>query len=148
MSDLRHIVCPHCAGINRLPAERMADAARCGTCKQPLFVAAPVEADRTMFERQIGRSSIPVLVDVWAPWCGPCRMMAPAFAQAASALEPDMRLVKLNSENEPEIAGRLGIRGLPPRVLWGGGRAAPRVSGAMGAGDIVAWAREHAAARG
>lgn len=148
MSDPRHIVCPHCAAINRLPAQRAANAARCGTCRQPLFVAAPVDADRTMFERQIGRSSIPVLVDVWAPWCGPCRMMAPAFAQAASTLEPDMRLVKLNSEEEPQVAGRLGIQGIPTMLLFAGGREIARISGAMNAGAIVAWAREHATGRG
>ncbi len=144
MSDSRHIVCPHCAAVNRVPGHQPAGAARCGTCKQPLFVAAPVDADRTMFERQIARSSIPVLVDVWAPWCGPCRMMAPAFAQAARALEPDMRLVKLNSEAEPDAAGRLGIRGIPTLLMFAGGREVARVSGAMDAGSIVAWARGHA----
>lgn len=144
MPDTRHIVCPHCAAINRVPGTRPIGAARCGTCKQPLFTAAPADADRAMFERQIARNSIPVLVDVWASWCGPCRMMAPAFAQAAGALEPDMRLVKLNSEDEPELAGRLGIQGIPTMLLFSGGREIARVSGAMNAAGIIAWARDQA----
>lgn len=144
MSAHSHVVCPHCAAVNRVPANRSARAARCGTCKLPLFVAAPVDADRSMFERQIARSSIPVLVDVWAPWCGPCRMMAPAFAQAAAALEPDMRLVKLNSQDEPDIAGRLGIQGIPTMLLFAEGREIARISGAMNEAGIVSWARGHA----
>lgn len=145
MFDNRHIVCPYCAAINRVPGARPVGAARCGTCKQPLFTATPVDADRTMFERQVARNSIPVLVDVWASWCGPCRMMAPAFAQAASALEPGMRLVKLNSEDEPGTAGRLGILGIPTMLLFSGGREVARVSGAMTTADIVTWARDRAA---
>jgi thioredoxin 2 len=145
MSDSRHIVCPHCSAINRVPAERAAEAAKCGSCKQKLFASAPLDVDRAKFERQIGRNSIPVLVDVWAPWCGPCRMMAPAFAEAARTLEPDMRLVKLNSEDEPEVAGRLGIQGIPTMLLFAGGREIARVSGAMSASAIIAWARERTA---
>jgi thioredoxin 2 len=148
MSGSRHIVCPHCAAVNRVPAERRAGVAHCGTCKQPLFVGAPLDVDRSMFERQVARSSIPVLVDVWAPWCGPCRMMAPAFAQAAGVLEPDMRLVKLNSQDEPDQASRLGIQSIPTMLLFGSGREIDRVSGAMNAPAIIAWARERATARG
>lgn len=143
MTDSQRIVCPSCGAINRIPAGRPAAAARCGACKQPLFTAAPVEVDGAMFERQITRGSIPVLVDVWAPWCGPCRVMAPAFAQAAGELEPAMRLLKLNSEKEPEVAGRLGIRSIPTMLLFAGGREVARVSGAMGTGAIVQWARDH-----
>jgi len=138
----RHIVCPHCAAVNRVPDRRAAETARCGTCKQPLFVSAPADADPSMFERQVGRSSIPVLVDVWAPWCGPCRMMAPAFAQAAGVLEPDVRLIKLNSQDHPDVAARLGIQGIPTMLLFAGGREVGRVSGAMNASAIVSWARQ------
>lgn len=99
-----------------------------------------------MFERQIARSSIPVLIDVWAPWCGPCRTMAPAFAQAARMLEPGMRLIKLNSQDEPDVAGRLGIQGIPTMLLFANGREVARVSGAMDAAAIVSWAQRHAGA--
>lgn len=137
----RQIVCPHCAGINRVPGDRPAEAALCGRCKAQLFAGKPVEADAKMFDRQLQRSDVPVLVDVWAPWCGPCRMMGPAFAAAAAELEPQMRLVKLNTEAEPQIAARLGIRGIPTMILFAGGREVARVSGAMATQQIVAWAR-------
>ena len=145
MVNNRHIVCPSCAATNRVPAERIASAARCGNCKQPLFRQDPVDVDQSALERQIARNSIPVLVDICAPWCGPCRTMAPAFKQAAAALEPDMRLLKLNSQDEPEIAARLGIQGIPTMLLFADGREIARVSGAMNASAIVAWARQNAA---
>ncbi len=138
----RQIVCPQCAGINRVPGDRPAGAALCGRCKAPLFAGKPVEADAAMFDRQIQHNEVPVLVDVWAPWCGPCRMMAPAFAAAAAELEPEMRLLKLNTEAEPAIAARLGIRSIPTMILFTGGREIARVSGAMAAQQIVAWARD------
>ena len=146
MSASRQIVCPQCAGINRVPQDRPAESALCGRCKTPLFSGRPVEADAAMFERQTRRSDVPVLVDVWAPWCGPCRMMAPAFEAAAAALEPDMRLLKLNTEAEPETAARLGIRGIPTMILYSGGREIGRISGAMAAQQITAWARGRLAA--
>lgn len=146
MSASRQIVCPNCAGINRVPGDRPAEAALCGRCKARLFSGKPTEADAAAFERHTQRSDVPVLVDVWAPWCGPCRMMAPAFEAAAAALEPDMRLIKLNSEAEPDVAARLGIRGIPTMVFYANGREIARVSGAMGKEQIVSWARRQLAA--
>ena len=101
----------------------------------------PLDVDRAMFERQIARNSIPVLVDVWAPWCGPCRMMTPAFEEAARLLEPDLRLIKLNSDEHQEIAARLGIRGIPTLILFAHGYELARTAGAMTTQQIVDWVR-------
>lgn len=146
MSASRQIVCTQCAGINRVAFDRPAHAARCGRCKTPLFSGSPAEADETMFDRQVQHSDVPVLVDVWAPWCGPCRMMAPAFAAAAAELEPQMRLLKLNSDALPDVAARLGIRSIPTMILFAGGREVARTSGAMAPQRIAAWARGKRAA--
>lgn len=143
MNASRNIVCSQCATVNRVSAGRDPLSARCGTCKAPLFDHHPVDADATMYEKQVTRNDIPVLVDVWAPWCGPCRMMAPAYAKAATELEPDMRLIKLNSDAEPEIAATLGIRGIPTMILFRNGIEQGRVSGAMSTRQIVEWARRH-----
>lgn len=139
MSGGRQIVCPACLAVNRVPSDRPPMAARCGKCGNRLFGGVALDADAAAFERHTQRNDVPVLVDVWAPWCGPCRMMAPAFAAAASDLEPELRLIKLNSQAEPSIASRLGIRGIPTMILFAGGRELGRVSGAMGKEQIVAW---------
>lgn len=143
MSATRHVVCPHCAAVNRLATNRDAASAKCGVCKQALFDGYPVDADAEMFRHQISRSDIPVLVDVWAPWCGPCRMMAPAYAEAAKILEPGVRMVKLNSEEHQQVAATLGIRGVPTLVLFQGSRELARRSGAMNTRQIVDWTRAH-----
>jgi thioredoxin 2 len=141
MSDPKHIVCPHCGAINRIPGDRSPAAAQCGTCKSKLFAGAPQAVDAASFERHVGKGDVPVLVDVWAPWCGPCRGMAPQFEKAAQMLEPDVRLLKLNSDEQPAISARYDIRSIPTMLLFKGGKLAARTSGAMDAGRIAAWAK-------
>jgi thioredoxin 2 len=143
MSDALHIVCPHCAAVNRIPAARLNDAPVCGKCHRPLFTTHPVELRTDTFRKHIERNDIPVVVDFWAPWCGPCKMMAPAFEQAAARLEPRVRLAKLNTENEQSIAAQFGIRSIPTLVVFRQGREVARQPGAMGGADIIRWVQAY-----
>ncbi len=139
MSETRQIVCGHCGRTNRLPVERAPDGARCGACHQLMFTGHPIEVDEAGFGRHVANNDIPVLIDVWAPWCGPCRAMAPMFERAARQLEPKIRLLKLNSDNAPAVSSRLGISGIPTLLLMRGGREIARQAGAMDAPSIIAW---------
>jgi len=143
MSEALHIVCPHCDAVNRIPGTRLSEGPKCGQCHQPLFTAHPVELSGANFQKHIARSDIPVLVDFWAPWCGPCQMMAPQFVQAAAELEPRVRLAKVNTEAEQTLGAQFGIRSIPTLALFQGGRELARQPGAMGAADIVRWTRTH-----
>ena len=141
MSEPKHIVCPSCGGINRVPGDRSAAPAHCGTCKAKLFGGEPLAVDIAAFDRHTAKNDIPVLVDVWAPWCGPCRSMAPQFARAAKTLEPDVRFLKVNADEQPAISARYNIRSIPTMLLFKNGRLAAQTAGAMDAERIAAWAR-------
>jgi thioredoxin 2 len=143
MTEPLHVVCPHCHAVNRLPAERLAAGGTCGKCKGALFSGAPLELDAASFDKHLSRSDLPLLVDFWAPWCGPCRMMAPAFAEAARRLEPNIRLVKVNTEQEQGLAARFSIRSIPTLALFHHGREIARQAGALDVANIERWARSH-----
>ncbi|MDB5804202.1 MAG: thioredoxin [Betaproteobacteria bacterium] len=137
-----HVACPACGATNRVPAERMTEHPVCGKCKQALFQGKPVELNEGNFSAQLVASDIPLVVDFWAPWCGPCRSMAPHFERAASLLEPQVRLAKLNTEEAQATAARLGIRSIPTLIVFRNGREVARQSGAMDANSLVQWVRE------
>ncbi len=148
MSFTRKVACPYCGAVNRIPADRLDDNPRCGKCSRDIFAARPVELGGSDFRKLVLESEIPVLVDFWAPWCGPCKMMAPAFEKAAVALEPRVRLAKLNTDEEQQIAMQYEIRSIPTMILFKNGEVVGRHSGAMMGGDIERWVSqqlEHAA---
>lgn len=135
------VICPHCGGVNRVARERLGDGPQCGKCHKGLFTGHPLNVDGAAFAAHVQRGTLPVLVDFWAPWCGPCRSMAPAYEQAAAALEPHFRVVKVDTEAQQALGAQYGIRSIPTLMLLQGGREIKRQAGAMDARRIVDWAR-------
>ncbi len=140
-----NVVCPYCSATNRMLSARPAQEARCGKCKQALFVGKPLQLDRANFSAHTERSAIPIVIDLWASWCAPCRMMAPLVERAAAAMEPRLRIAKLNTEEQPELAARFGVRGIPAFIAMRGGEELDRRVGAMDYGEFMRWLEQFAA---
>lgn len=134
-----HIVCPHCHTVNRIPNDRLEDGPKCGKCKDSLFIAKPVELTDSVFNQHINNSDIPVVVDFWASWCGPCKMMAPEFQKAAEQLEPKVRFVKVDTELNQQTATQFGIRSIPTMIIFKNGQQIAQQAGAMSATQISEW---------
>ena len=147
MFEKLHVVCPNCQITNRIASEHLTRDPNCGSCHRPLFNASSSNLDEASFDKHVSRNEIPVLVDFWAPWCGPCHQMAPAFEHAASQLEPDFRLAKVDTQAVHSLAERFNIRSIPTLALFQGGREVARQTGAMSAPDIVRWVQAQALAR-
>jgi thioredoxin 2 len=141
MSDKKQIVCPHCQGVNRVPSQRLGDNPHCGKCKKDLVTGTPTELSDASFTKLISKSDLPVVVDFWADWCGPCKMMAPAYAEAASELKTTAVLAKLNTETAQQTSARFQIRSIPTMIVFKNGKEVARQSGAMNKAQITQWVR-------
>ncbi len=139
MTDTVHVVCARCSATNRVLRSRLSGGAVCGSCKAPLFTGAPFELTAANFDRHVASNDLPLVVDFWAPWCGPCRSMAPAYEQAAARLSPGVRLAKVDTEAQQALAGRFAIRSIPTLVAFRNGREVARQSGAMNLAGLLAW---------
>jgi thioredoxin 2 len=139
MPEALEVTCPNCSAVNRVQSDRLNDRPKCGKCREDLFAGRPVELSEETFEKTITRTGIPVVVDFWAAWCGPCKMMAPVFQQAAARLEPRARLAKVNTETEPTLASRFRIQSIPTLVIFKDGQEVARQPGAMDLNNLLRW---------
>ena len=145
MSEIRQIVCPHCTAINRTPADRPAEKAKCGACHNSLFSGKPVAASAQSFTSHLQHNDIPVVADFWAEWCGPCKMMAPAYDRVAAELEPHVRFLKIDTEAEQQLAAQYNIRSIPTLMLFRNGTVVAQRAGASDAASLRAWIQQHIA---
>ena len=145
MPDSIHLVCAHCGGVNRIPDTRDPADAACGKCHRPLLSGKPVALGDADFERFISRNDVPVVVDFWAEWCGPCRMMAPVFEQTAQSMEPGLRFAKVDTESARSVAARYNIRSIPTLIVFRNGQEVDRRSGALDGRTLAGWLSAHAA---
>jgi len=144
MAERRHIVCPNCAAVNRVPAEKSAKGAKCGRCHQKLFSGYPASATAETFAKHIQQNDVPVLVDFWAEWCGPCRAMAPVYERAAAEFEPAIRFLKVDTEREQQLAAQYNIRSIPTLMLFRDGAVVAQQAGALDGRTLRAWLKQHA----
>ena len=142
MKNDLHLVCPHCQSINRVPAAKLADRPNCGRCQQPLFTGEPIELTTATFSRHVERSDLPLLVDFWAPWCGPCRNFAPIFEDVAEERSGEMRFVKVNTEMERELSARFRIRSIPTIMMFKNGEVIDMLNGAVPKAPFDSWLNE------
>jgi len=141
--DAIHIACPSCGAVNRVPEEKLTQHPKCGRCKQELFTGHPVDLNGQNFTHVVNKTSLPVVVDFWASWCGPCKMMAPVFEQVTNSLEPKARFVKLNTEVAQDIAAQYGIRSIPTLIIFKQGKEVARQAGAMDKSSLVQFVQPH-----
>lgn len=139
MTDALHIVCGHCNAVVRVPADRLQQSPKCAKCHSPLFSGKPLALTTAAFDQHVSRNDLPLVVDFWAPWCGPCRMMEPHYERVAARLEQQARFAKVNSDDEPQLSARFSIRGIPTLIVFKGGREIARQSGAMDANALTRW---------
>lgn len=143
MSEISKIVCPKCAAINRVPSSKPALSAKCGKCGSPMFSGVPTELTSATFDKHITKNDIPVVVDFWAEWCGPCKTMAPEFSKATKILEPNVRMAKLNTEQARDIAGKYAIRSIPTLMIFKNGKLTSQQPGALSASQIQQWVAQN-----
>jgi thioredoxin 2 len=139
VSQPRHLVCPYCEAVNRIPDNKLADDPKCGRCKKPLFTGSPVELSEHTFDKHLRRNDLPMVVDFWAPWCGPCKMMGPHFQTVTAQMEPNLRFAKLNTEQAQRVAAQYNIRSIPTVAIFSHGRELARQAGAMDARMLTQW---------